>query len=95
MVLREDLVPTSSPPCDAGLKGHQERMVSMLRKEQRAGDNEEAWALIKIISAWARKLDCGEIKCRSFSLSKSLNFIDGLKLTTTLGQPKLPFKDDM
>ena len=95
MVLREDLVPTSSPPCDTGLKGHQERTVSMLRKKQRAGDNEEAWALVNIISAWDRKLDCGEIKFRNFSLPKSLNFADGLKLTTTLVEPELPFKDDM
>lgn len=95
MVLRDDLGPTSSPPCDTGLKGHRERTVSMLRKEQGAGDNEEAWAPIKIISAWDRKLACGEIKFRNFSLPKGLNFADGLKLTTTLVEPKLPFKHDM
>ena len=95
MVLREDLVPTSSHPCDTGLKGHQERTVSILRKKQRAGDNEEAWALVNIISAWDRKLDCGEKKFRNFSLPKSLNFADGLKLTITLVEPELPFKDDM
>ena len=67
----------------------------MLRKKQRAWDNEEAWALVNIISAWDRKLDCGEKKFRNFSLPKSLNFADGLKLTTTLVEPELPFKDDM